>query len=188
MCVCVCVCVCACVRVRVRVRVPYWGFGTAAGWIEYLQQLATCHLLSITQNDTPAPVIDGAYGNSTSITSVMGSWYREWENVDGVKSTQLLLWIVSSNYAELTIYLPWWIWQSISRRGLDTVAAHTRLEVTAFQMHDGVGGASAAFAFYIVRATSYILKYTISLRYINFSSPNLGRVTRVQTGTPPNTK
>lgn len=128
-----CDCVCACCCMGSKYKRVYGSlieterFGTTAFWIEDLQQLATCRLLSITWSDTPASVIDGVYGNSTSITLVMGSWYCEWENVDGVKSTQLLLWIVSSDYPELTIYLSWWVWQSthITSMNIHSCSSHT---------------------------------------------------------------
>lgn len=88
------------------------------GWVQQAAELSTCRRLPPVvcypshEAAPPASVIDGVYGNSTSITAVMGSWYCEWENVDAVKSTLLPLWIVFSNYPELTIYLLWWLWQS----------------------------------------------------------------------------
>ena len=50
-------------------------------------------------------VIDEVWRNPSTITSAIRTWYWDGGNADAVKGLPLLLWIVSSNYPDLTIHL-----------------------------------------------------------------------------------
>lgn len=74
-------------------------------WNRAIKEASTCHLLFARHGNAPCSVIDEVWGNPSTITSVIGSWYWDGGNTDAVKSLPLLLWILSSNYPDLTIHL-----------------------------------------------------------------------------------
>lgn len=98
-------------------------------WNRAIKEASTCHLLFARHGNAPCSVIDEVWGNPSTITSVIGSWYWDGGNTDAVKSLPLLLWILSSNYPDLTIHL--WQRSHVTPEALEIMPMRGRLQRSA---------------------------------------------------------
>lgn len=79
-----------------------WNYITY--WNRAIKETHAGRLLFAWHSNAPGSVIDEMLSNPSTITSAIGRWYWDGGNADAVKSLPLLLWIVFSNYPDLTIH------------------------------------------------------------------------------------